>query len=558
MLYNDGYAQLCGKRHPASLGAPMAEVWYDIWNVVGDLVRRVYAGESIHMDDIELLMHRNGFPEEAHFSFSYNPLRNEQGDVIGLFCACAEITQEVFLKRDLAHERALLRQMFEQAPSFIAKLDGPDHTFEFVNPSFVRLVGDRDIIGKPIRTAFPDAQGQGYFEMLDSVLTTGKAVTSKASPLLLQKVRDHPMEERFVDFVYQPVCNTAGSVTGVFVEGVDVTDSVRAMTALQISEQFLRSVLKASPDCVKVLDLEGRVEYINDNGRLLLEVPDGKKLDGSNWTDFWADIDAHEVMKSVELAKKGQPSGFQVYSDTFAGNRRYWDVRVTPMLNSQGQPERILAVSRDLTYLKQIEEDREHLMQELSHRLNNSFTLVSSVINQTLRKATSVDAARETLTGRVRALAGAQSILTKSVTDKMDIHEVVEAALLPHRTGEGRFVINGPMVNINGKQGLGLSLALHELATNATKYGALSDSHGQVTIDWGIGPNGQFYFNWQESGGPAVSPPQHSGFGSILIEKIVSTYFDGTAKLHYASDGVVLNLTGTIEVLDNTQSPDPY
>jgi PAS domain S-box-containing protein len=550
-LYNDGYAVLCGKRHPAALGAPLSAIWHDIWDAVGPMVQRVYAGESIHMDDIEFLMHRNGYPEETHFSFSYNPLRGESGEVQGLFCACTETTEQVRLKRELDHERTLLGQMFEQAPSFIAKLNGADHRFEFVNPAYLRLVGQRDIIGLPVLAAVPEVRGQGYTEMLDSVLATGQAIRVDGSKLLLQQVKDGPLEERFVDFVYQPLRNAEGTVTGIFVEGFDVTDRIQAASALRESEQFLRSVLASSPDCIKVLDLEGRIDYFSDGGRIVMEVPDGQKMTGCSWPELWQDMGRPQVLNSVELARQGKSSAFQDYSNTFAGNRRYWDVRVTPMLDSDGRPERILAVSRDITPLKQMEEERELLMGELSHRLKNVFGILQSVVQQTLRRASSLSAAGQSLSGRIHALAEAQNILTKSPAGNMDIQEVVEAALLPHRTGEGRFDISGPEAIINASQGLGLSLAVHELATNAIKYGALSRPGGQVAVNWEVDQGGGFLFKWDEKGGPPVRAPERRGFGSILIETVVASYFNGSAKLQYLPAGIAYQLTGTIASQDN-------
>ena len=162
------------------------------------------------------------------------------------------------------------------------------------------------------------------------------------------------------------------------------------------------------------------------------------------------------------------------------------------------------------------------------------------------------------MSGRVRALANAQDILTRSLASEMRIDEVVEAALLPHRAGEGRFVITGPVAVINGRQSLGLSLALHELATNATKYGALSEPAGTVSIGWNIQPDGTFSFHWQESDGPPVAPPARSGFGSILIEKIVATYFDGSATLDFPTSGVAFRLTGKIAPRDAADATDPY
>lgn len=550
-LYNDGYSLLCGKRHPAALGAPLSSTWSDIWDVVGEMVDRVYGGESIHMDDIAFVMHRNGFAEETHFSFSYSPLRDEKGEVRGLFCACAETTENVKLRRALDHERAMLGQMFENAPGLIAKMEGPDHKFEFANPAYRRLAGNRNIIGQPAQSIVPQAQQEGFLEMLDSVRATGQSVQVDGERVLIEGANGGMAEDRFVDFFYQPVRNMKGAVSGIFVEGFDVTDRINATSALRESEQFLRSVLGSSPDCVKVLNLEGQLEFMNDGGRLVMEIPAEHEVVGRNWQDFWEGIGKAELLKTLDVARSGLASAFQSYSNTFSGSRRYWDVRVTPMLNQKGQPERILAVSRDITYLKRIEDEREFLMGELSHRLGNAFSLVQSVIGQTLRRAISLEEARESLSGRIRALANAQSILTKSIAGDMNIQDVVEAALLPHRTGEGRFRISGPAANINGRQGLGLSLALHELATNATKYGALSDNNGKVSVHWSVAPSGLLEFSWQETDGPLVNPPKRSGFGSVLIETVVSAYFDGSAKLQYLPKGIEFQLTGLITTADH-------
>lgn len=557
-IYNDSYAVLCGNRHPAALAAPFSQIWFDIWDVVGPMVARVNAGESIHMDDIELLMHRHGYPEEAHFSFSYNPMRNDKNQVVGMFCACAEITEQVMLRRELDHERARLGQLFEQAPSFIVKLDGPEHVFEMANPAYMRIIGHRDVIGKPVAQALPEIAGQGYIDLLDFVLASGETTRTDGAKVSLQRTPGDPLEDRFIDFVYQPVKDTSGKSTGVIAAGVDVTDRTHALSALQSSEQFLRSVISASPDCIKVLDLDGRIGFMSEGGRLIMEMPQDQVIDGQFWPDFWQEPGKTDALASLEKARQGASARFQGYAETMAGNRRYWDVRVTPMLNAQDQPNRILAVSRDITYLKRIEEEREQVMNEVSHRLKNAFGMVQSLINQTLRQAGSLQDGRDILSGRVRALANAQDILTRSLASEMRIDEVVEAALLPHRAGEGRFVITGPVAVINGRQSLGLSLALHELATNATKYGALSEPAGTVSIGWNIQPDGTFSFHWQESDGPPVAPPARSGFGSILIEKIVATYFDGSATLDFPTSGVAFRLTGKIAPRDAADATDPY
>ena len=547
-LYNDGYAEICGARHPAGLGAPLLDMWDDIRDVIGPLVTRVFAGESIQMDDLALILHKNGAVRQAHLAFSYTPLRDDTGKVQGLFCACTDTTQEVTHTRELAHERARLGQMFEQTPSFIAIMEGPDHIFRLVNPAFLRMIGHRDVIGMEAVAALPEAGLQGYITKLDQVRATGDAIRVDSAKVSFQRVKGGLLEDRYVDFVFQPMHNAAGVVTSIFAEGVDVTDRITALSALQTSEQFLRSVLGASSDCIKVLDLDGRLTYISDRGRLVMELQDEEDIQGKLWSSLWKDAGHEDAIDAIAVANQGSNAAFQGYADTFAGNPRYWDVRVTPMLDEAGHPEWILAVSRDISYLKQIEDEREQLMQELSHRLRNAFGMVQSVIGQTLRNATSLPEARETLSGRVRALADAQDILTRSVAGDMQIDEVVQAALLPYRTGEGRFTISGPDATISGRQGLGLSLALHELCTNATKYGALSGAVGHVAVSWDVQRDGDFAFRWLECGGPSVAPPEKSGFGSVLIEKIVASYFNGSAILDFHQTGVAFHLSGKIVV----------
>ena len=507
---------------------------------------QVYAGESIHADDIELMILRNGYPEETHFSFSYTPLDNAEGRVAGFLCACAETTERVMLKRELDHQRKQLGQIFEQSPTFIAKLSGPDHIFEIVNPAYMQLVGHRDVIGKPVIAALPEVRNQGYIEQLDSVLATGKAVRINEAHIMLQRHPGSVPEERFVDFVYEPVLNSAGKVTGVFANGVDVTERIAATADLRSSEQFLRSVLATSSDCVLVFTLNGQLEYMSEGGRSVMDIPENVELDENGWVDLWYESDKEDAIEALDLARSGTNSRFQGYAKTRRGKQLYWDVRVSPMVDTTGQPERILVVSRDISYLKHVEKERDLLTNELSHRLKNVFAMVQSVIRRTLRNATSIEHGRDVLTGRVRALEAAQEILTRSTLGEMSIGEIVEAALAPHRTGEGRFLISGPPAWINGRQGQGLSLALHELSTNAAKYGALSSHGGQVLINWDVSDNGDFSFTWREVDGPEVNPPSEVGFGSALIRDVAASYFDGSATLEFPSTGAVFQLIGCI------------
>ena len=239
LLYNDGYAEILARKHPHALGRPLMDVWSEIRDDLAPIVGQAFAGEAVHMDDITLVMERRGYPEETHFAFSYTPVRDESGQVAGIFCACRETTGQVLAERRNLAERERFEQLFAQAPSFMAMLHGPEHVIELANPAYMQLVGHRDVLGKPIRQALPEVEGQGYFELLDAVYAKGEAFKGTGMKAGLQRRPGDAAEERVLDFVFQPVTDGEGRITGIFVEGSDVTERVQAEERLRESEARL-------------------------------------------------------------------------------------------------------------------------------------------------------------------------------------------------------------------------------------------------------------------------------------------------------------------------------
>ena len=238
-LYNDAFIPIMGAKHPARLGGnALAEVWNEARDVLEPLFTRVFVGEPVHMQDFGLMLDRNGRLEEAHFAFSYTPARDESGRVAGLFGACIEITERVLADQRRAAEQERQRRMFEQAPSFIAILKGPQHVFEFENRSFRTLFGDW--MGKPVREAFPDLSDQGYIDRLNEVYRSGTRFIAASAPVRYRRTAGGPAEERLLDFIYEPMLDDAGRVSGIFVEGFDVTEARRVEQALRESEAQLR------------------------------------------------------------------------------------------------------------------------------------------------------------------------------------------------------------------------------------------------------------------------------------------------------------------------------
>jgi signal transduction histidine kinase/ActR/RegA family two-component response regulator len=240
-IYNDAYIPVLGKRHPGSFGAPARRSWSDIWHVVGVEWEAVMErGEATWNERVLLVMERNGFPEETWFTWSYSPIDDGSGRIGGLFCACTEETGRVRaererdrLMREAQDSARTLHAWFNNAPGFVALLRGPDLVFEMVNQAYYQLVGHRRLEGLPAFEALPEVRDQGYFQLLERVYHTGEPFVGRAMRLMLQHTHGAPLVERFVDFIYQPVRDAGGAVRGIFAQGHDVTDQVRATLGLE-------------------------------------------------------------------------------------------------------------------------------------------------------------------------------------------------------------------------------------------------------------------------------------------------------------------------------------
>ncbi|NBW08556.1 MAG: PAS domain-containing protein [Caulobacteraceae bacterium] len=313
--------------------------------------------------------------------------------------------------RRLEVERSRLIDMFMQAPGFVAVLNGPDHVFEMVNPAYAQLVGHRAVTGQAIRDALPELLGQGYFELLDDVYATGEPFEGRESQVQLQHTPNGPLTTVWLNFIYQPIRDADGRITGIFVQGHEVTDSVRAA-------------------------------------------------------------------------------------------------------------------------------QRQKLMiDELNHRVKNTLATVQSIAMQTARSHDDPKTFAESFQSRLMALSHTHDLLTRSHWEGADLAEILRHETEAH--DPLRLVANGPPVALSPAAALSLGMIFHELATNAAKYGALSDASGRVFIDWSVADqtDRRLTIEWRELDGPPVAAPTRRGFGSRLIERNVRHDLGGEAELSYAADG---------------------
>lgn len=547
MIYNDGYAVLTQGINKMAL--PVADAWPEIadWNT--DMLRKVRAGHVETFRNTEFVLHRHGRQDTIFFDLAYSPVLDDAGAIEGMMVVVNETTKEVLDEQIRSAAEARQRAMLDQMPGFAAVLTGPDHVFAYVNDAYKLIGGDRDYVGRPVREVFPELADQGFFAILDRVYASGERYVDERVEIRLSQ----NAEASFIELLFEPIRNEAGAVMGIFVGGYDSTTVHRAVIDLAEREAFLREVLRSSTDCIKVLDLDGRLTFMSEGGQKVMEVDDFTTVANCFWPDFWEADGNQHAHDAIAAARNGRSAKFVGKAKTAKGTLKWWDVSVAPIFGPDGKPARILSVSRDTTELVASQAQQRLLNAELGHRLKNVLTMVQAIASQTFRRAQNVEEAAEAFAARLTAFGKATDVLTATSWNEASLKDIVASGLSATQGFAERIDIDGGDVTVPGPAALALTLALHELATNACKYGALSNPDGRVAIHWdesgGQPGSKRFRFKWKETGGPPVSAPQKRGFGSRMIERSLQSYFAGHASLRFDPAGVEFSIDGVMPTL---------
>jgi PAS domain S-box-containing protein len=339
---------------------------------------------------------------------------------------------------------------------------------------------------------------------------------------------------------------------------LDLTERKQAEAALRASEEFTRSILKSSTDCIKVLDTDARLRFMSPGGLEVMEVDDFGAIEGCDWRDFWSGPDHEKAREAVKTALAGGNARFQGHTPTMKGRPRWWDVAVTPIPGQDGSVEKLLSVSRDITESKQAEEHQRLLIHELNHRVKNTLATVQSIATQTLRNAATLDEAQGAFEARLFALSRAHDVLTRENWEGANLRAIISEAVAPYGNDrEDRLRLSGPHVRLPPRMALALAMALQELSTNAVKYGALSNETGEIRISWRLDATQappHLHLRWEESGGPPVQAPKRRGFGTRLIERSLALDLEGDVEIRFASGGVICTVDAPIEPVASPSS----
>jgi PAS domain S-box-containing protein len=420
--------------------------------------------------------------------------------------------------------------------------------FEIANAAYRRLSGRTDLIGKPAAEVLPELASQGYLALLDRVYASGEPYFADAAPVRFRRSPGGELETRHISFVYQPIKDDDGIVTGIFAEGIDVTPAVEAEAARRRAEQTLRTreshltaFFSQSAAGMSEVDATGRFLRVNDRfcaiaGRAREELLALRMQDITHPDDLVGNLALFETAAGVggsfEIEKRYvRPDGTVVWVHN----------SVTTIRDDDDAPLSTICVTIDVSDRRRAEDHQRLLINELNHRVKNMLAIVQGIAHQSFKGRQVPEAARRAFEGRLGALSAAHNILTGSNWEAASIHQIVEDSLAPHRTLPDRFVVEGPDLSLPPKTAVSLALAVHELATNAGKYGALSEAAGRVEIRWRA-EEGRLRLVWREHGGPPVSPPARRGFGTRMIERALAAELAGKVVIDFRGDGVVCTI----------------
>jgi two-component sensor histidine kinase len=343
-----------------------------------------------------------------------------------------------------------------------------------------------------------------------------------------------------------PLRDAAGRIAGAINCFADVSAEHAMRQALERQQQTFDLAMVASQMGTWRYTMADNVCIYDDNAQRLYGLTQSRFLhDESGVKDKFHPQDL-ELMWS-RVARALDPAGNGRYEIEYRvkqldGSWRWLSAWGTVEFEGHGADRKAVAISgasRDLSDLKKAEALQRLLVNELNHRVKNTLATVQAIVAYTLSHTTDLQFARKELAERIASLARVHDLLTLRNWTGANLRDVVHRALEPFPAAQ--LDISGPSVEISPNHTLAFSLGLHELATNAAKYGALSTPDGRVQVQWAAAP-GQIHFNWHESGGPRVSPPTRRGFGSRLLEDALASDL-GQTKLEYMPEGVRCEFT---------------
>nr|WP_250812551.1 PAS domain S-box protein [Neorhizobium tomejilense] len=536
-LYNEAYAPTIGLRHPKALGRPARENWSELWDDLEPLLRRVLeTGETVAAKDRPFYIERHGHPETVFFDISYSPIRDDDGQVRGVFCIVSETTDRVHFEQALRESEERLRSFVSQSAAGIGQ-GSIEGEILHVNNRFCEIVGydEHELVGANImEITYPEDLAE------QSRLYNQLAETGKSFDIEKRYVRKDGSLV-WVNNTVSPLRDGTGNIRQVAVIAVDISERKKGQEA----ERQLASIIASSNDAILGIDLAMTITSWNASAEALY----GYKADEVVGKSVLILVPEDRLDEEPALLARVR-AGLRV--EPYETMRRHKKghlvdvlLSVSPIFDSAGQIIGASKIAHDISAKKEAERLQSVLISELHHRVKNVFATVIAIARQTFGKDSGDRDAVSAFEARLSAMAHAHDLLAQGDWQRAELTAVVEQAISPYSSES--FEITGVPVFLPQRAVASVSLALHELSTNAAKYGALSVPSGTVSISWTYNDEtAALSLRWQERGGPPVVPPARKGFGSRLIERLLAAEMNGHSTIIYNPEGVICEIEAHI------------
>ena len=464
------------------------------------------------------------------------PKRDANGNLVGAVNMLVDITE---------------RKLAEQAAQRLATIVDCSHDsiistgltgrIESWNRGAVHLFGyeANEILGGSILTIFP----QDYHDEHQRILECMKRGERIEQLQTLRRRKDGTLLN--VSLTASPLTDTSGRIIGSSRIARDISERRLA----EVTRQRLVAIVDSSEDAIVSKDLNGVIETWNGGAERLFGYQASEVVGKSILVIIPPDRESEEK-KILECVKRGDHvEPYETVRRRKDGSLVDISLTVSPIHDGSGQVVGASKIARDISDRKQIDARQHLLAHEIHHRTKNLFAVVQAVVGRSFAGKQSVAEAEAAVRSRLASLAQTHVMLMDNEWEGAAIHEVIEAEMRPYAD---RMKLNGPRLVLKPKAAQNFSLALHELATNAAKYGALSNTAGVVEIEWSVtlvNESRSFSFRWQEHGGPPVMAPDRKGFGSTVLEVVMAEYVTEPPRIEFSTSGLSYALTGSLDAV---------
>lgn len=584
-LYNDAFSPILGTK-PDALGRSFASIWDEDWDRLGPLVERAFAGKATFNEDYPVAVQRSSGPEQAYFTFSYSPIRSLDGSVAGMIGMVVETTERVITESRIGvseERRAFLLKLSDalrplsdplEIKATACRILGEhldcDRAYyveidaeraAFVTEQDYHRAGERGVAG--VRPFADFGQPLEIFRsgdplLVDDVTTSGKMIGSSAhyeclgikAFVSVPLHKDGGIVAALTATVAKPRVWTneeASLLVAVAERTWEAVERARAEAALQASERRMRSLVTGIPQ------LLFRAE---SDGCRIWSSPQWMQFTGLGFEESaghgWLDA-VHPDERAATLAAWAGVEERGVYYiehrivHAASGEHRWHQTRATPLRDHEGRNVEWLGTSTDVDELRGLQRRQELLVAELQHRVRNLLAMIRSIGQRTAATADSVEEYSQHLEGRISALARTQSLLTREIGRGVDLQNLVRDELEAQAALPGRYTVRGDDVLLAPKAAEVLTLAIHELATNSVKYGALAQGDGRIEIGWAVEDGNSagppwLSFTWTEFGVTLDGRPRRSGFGTELVTGRVPYELKGEGRMEFLETGVAATI----------------